>query len=114
MIQNMSKPRRASSDISRGLLVEVDWSGLALFLESVRLLLFSKVHTSKLVLAAGVEKAVRKSRVSTYDKGQYLGSGDGLEAVRAGGRADQFPFLGQDQQLVASQGYGARLEAVLP
>src|SRR5437016_3648777 len=106
MIQNMSKPRRASSESRREVMADeaVTCLGPTSLAEagivSPLLVTFvtAKVEADEFVFAASVKEAVGESRMSADLSGKNLRASERCEGGRGGWSANEFAFFGQDEE----------------
>src|SRR5262245_15935121 len=98
-IQNMSKPRSASSDRRRDEVVLVS-SGMFSERCWFQSWLFGEIDADELVLATREQFAVGHSGIGADDEREDLYTTGGLEPVRRRRRHDELSLLGQHEQLV--------------
>src|SRR5437588_714204 len=110
MIQNMSKPRRVSTETRREVrdrggvwpatpLVAVAGAMMALLVTFRG----AKVGADQLVFAAGVEKTVGESGMSADLSGENLRAGSWFENGWRSICANEFAFFGKDEQLISGE-----------
>src|SRR5207248_1430203 len=73
----------------------------------------AQVGADQFVFAAGIEKAVRLSRMSADLRGKNLRAVSWFESSRRSGCANEFAFFGENEQLIACEGDCGCAEIIL-